>query len=151
MVIVYHWSRRLISLYLSYRSQLIANRPFLLHDFKLKVTWLSENVRNNFFKYHEHQNPILDTKITFLSRLIPEITDHMCFGVHIGRHLEFLNSSVLPTSLPSKIVFSSLFWRKWGTTHIIITKLHTGIQLATHYLQVKRIPLNTCKNARHDL
>ena len=58
------------------RSQLILIRRYLWYDLELKVTWLSENVINNFVNTLEPQHPILDTKITFLSRLVPDITDH---------------------------------------------------------------------------
>src|SRR5664279_4285722 len=55
--------------------------------------WLSEKVKNIFVEYLDPQNPILDTKIMFLSLLFPEIIDQMCLGGHFGRHLEFFENA----------------------------------------------------------
>ena len=91
-----------------------------------KVTWWSDIIDFILFEFFDPENHILDTEITSLSFIDPEIIEHICVGSHLGRHLEFWTPATGERRSPPIFQNCTSIWRKWDQSHLLIIKTATG-------------------------
>ena len=78
-----------------------------------KVTWWSDIIDFILFVFFDPENHILDTEITSLSFIDPEIIKHICVGSHLGRHLEFWTPATGERHSPPIFENCTSIRRKW--------------------------------------
>ena len=91
-----------------------------------KVTWWSDIIDFILFEFFDPENHILDTEITSLSFIDPEIIEHICVGSHLGRHLEFWTPATGERHSPPIFENCTSIRRKWDQSHLLIIKTATG-------------------------
>ena len=115
-----------------------------------KVTWGSDIIDFILFEFLHPENHILDTEITSLSFIDPEIIEHICVGGHLGRHLEFWTPATGERYSPLIFENCTLIRRKWDQSHLLIIITATGMQVAedyTYYFFSMLPERRTCQNA----
>ena len=78
------------------------------------------------FEFLDPDNHILDTEITSLSFIDPEIIEHIGVGGHLGRHLELWTLATGERHSPPIFRKHMPIRRKWDQSHLLIIKTATG-------------------------